>query len=135
MDHVLWTDDFRILIKHVSEFWPDNTYTVNRKINASVRYIIYSSILLSYLYKNTNFIVIGIVLSLCITFILKNCTSSYDPKSIFIKLYKTANPKMQKDENFNMNQKEKTIIFVSHNSNILSKFNKVINFDKGVLKN
>lgn len=34
-----------------------------------------------------------------------------------------------------MNQKEKTIIFVSHNSNILSKFNKVINFDKGVLKN
>ena len=34
-----------------------------------------------------------------------------------------------------MNQKEKTIIFVSHNPNILSKFKKVINFDKGVLKN
>ena len=33
-----------------------------------------------------------------------------------------------------MNQKEKTIIFVSHNPNILSKFKKVINFDKGVFK-
>lgn len=89
MDHVLWTDDFRILIKHMTEFWPDNKYSSNRKINSSVRYILYSSLLLTYLYKNLNFLVVGIILSLCITFILKNCSSSYDPKQLFIKLYKS----------------------------------------------
>lgn len=102
MEHVLWIDDFRILIKHLNEFWPDNSYTINRKINSAVRYVMYSSILLSYLYKNPSFIIVGIILSICITFILKNCTSNYDPKKTFLKFYKNINDQkthIEKEEN------------------------------------
>lgn len=79
----LWLHDFSVLFKNMAEFWPAQTYDNNRQINAIVRYIIYSSLILSYFYSTTKFVMIGAGMALIITLMLKNC-QGYSMKEVMV---------------------------------------------------
>lgn len=82
----LWLHDFGSLFKNMGEFWPSQSYDNNRQINAIVRYILYASILFSYLYSTSKFLLIGISMALVITFMIKNC-QGYSMKEVMINLH------------------------------------------------
>lgn len=79
----LWLHDFSVLLKNMGEFWPAHNYDNNRQINAIVRYIIYASLLLSYFYSTTKFVMIGAGMALIITLMLKNC-QGYSMKEVMV---------------------------------------------------
>lgn len=82
----LWLHDFGALFKNMGEFWPSEHYDNNRQINAIVRYILYASVIFSYFYKTTKFLMIGGSMALIITFMIKNC-HGYSMKEVMVNLH------------------------------------------------
>lgn len=91
-NHPIWLDDISILLKDITDFWPDPKKHINQQINATVRYIMYCSIIVSYLRKSPMFLVVGALLSVLITAIMSNC-KGFDRTEILMFIAGKSKPK------------------------------------------
>ena len=73
MGDKFWYDDITVIIKRdkLLNFIPNKNNTVKENLNASVRFIIYISLLLVWYTKNYNYIIL-IILAFIVTFIINN---------------------------------------------------------------
>ena len=67
----LWTDDITVLFKNMDKFWPDRKTSTNTQINATSRYIFYTSSILALYYRYPLFIVFGFITMVVTTTVWK----------------------------------------------------------------
>lgn len=83
MKEPLWIDDISVLFRNITEFWPDPNKSINKQINAMVRYIFICTGIIAYIRKSPIVIIIGILLAILVTTVMSNC-NGYSFKQIFL---------------------------------------------------
>lgn len=66
-----WYDDINVLTKRADQFWITPYMTIEEKLNAMSRFIIYASVLLTFSKKDTDFLMYGAVCLLLIVMMWK----------------------------------------------------------------
>lgn len=64
----LWMNDISILVTDINKFWPNKYSTLNEKINAISRYILYTTIALFLYSKKPQVLGIGIAVMIGVTY-------------------------------------------------------------------
>lgn len=67
----LWTEDITVLFKNMDKFWPNNKNSTNEQINATSRYILYTSSILALYYRYPLFLGFGFVTMIVVTTLWK----------------------------------------------------------------
>ena len=69
-----WLNDINILMnrRYLTEIIPNNNYDVNRNLNVIVRSSIYGSLILYFIYKNTNVFLLPLISSIITIIMYKN---------------------------------------------------------------
>jgi hypothetical protein len=80
-EETIWTKDFNVLFEKekLFKYIPLNSYSNYEKINSMMRFTLYISVLLSFLYKNLNYFFIFIICGV-VTFIMYNNEEKKDDK-------------------------------------------------------
>ena len=71
MEETIWVKDFNVLFnkENMFKYIPLNSYSNYEKINSTMRFTLYLSILLSFIFKNLNYLFIFIICSI-ITYLM-----------------------------------------------------------------